>query len=228
MTYNQALALEVRIMPDGDKIHSKLSWRYQECYRDICERKYDHSEIGWNLKKALLQDIKNYYGAQPVKYAKHLGEMLQGVIENGGKNDSVDWATLWATLRKEINQLVRQTELKPYEKGLLLRAGRGILKEFCNNQRIDTSNLPEAVVGRLFQEIYNSNFEERIPLTPNHHAGLDEATVMQDVKAISPDILVEISKWAKKATLDEDVKKLRRSPREKVKEIGLKENLHEL
>jgi hypothetical protein len=50
-------------MPDGDKFHNKLSWRYQECYRDICERKCDRSEIVWNLKKALLQDIEGkFYG----------------------------------------------------------------------------------------------------------------------------------------------------------------------
>ncbi|MBE9035114.1 hypothetical protein [aff. Roholtiella sp. LEGE 12411] len=48
---------------------------------------------------------------------------------------------------------------------------------------------------------------------------------MECVEAINPDILAEISKWAKKATLDEDVKNLRRSPRQKVKEIDLEENL---
>ena len=211
-------------MPDGDKIHSKLSWRYQQSYLDICERKCDHSEIVWNLKKALLLDIKNYYGDQSVKNAKSLGEMLQEVMENFDKNTSVDWAIL----SKKIDRQVQQVELNYYQKELLLRACKGIIHEFRNNLRIDTSYLPEAVVERLFQEIYKSNFEERIPLTPNHHAGLDHATVMEDVKEISPDILAEINKWGKKATLDEGVKKLRCSPHKKVKEIGTEENLHEL
>ncbi|MHC5597312.1 MAG: hypothetical protein ACYTXC_15445 [Nostoc sp.] len=208
-------------MPDGDKYHSKLSWRYQESYRDLCERKCDRSEIVWSLKKALLSDIKKSYGVQPVKHAKRLGEMLQGAIENTANNSSVDWTTL----SKEIDRQVRQAELKDYEKGLLLRAGKGILNQFRYNRRIDTSNLPEVVVGQLFQEIYKSNFEERIPLTSNHYAGLDRITVMECVEAINPEISAEISKWAKKATVDEDVKKLRRSPRQKVKEIDLEENL---
>ncbi|MEH2058614.1 MAG: hypothetical protein V7K97_21175 [Nostoc sp.] len=239
-------------MPDGDKYHSKLSWRYQESYRELCERKCDRSEIVWTLKKALLLDIKKSYGVQPVKHAKRLGKILQGAMENAGKNSSMDWATL----SKEIHRQVRQAELtavfmylnhiyrrgtamlcpyrvvylpenscKYYEEELLLRSCKGIIHEFRYNQRVDTSNLPVVVVERLFQEIYKSNFEERIPLTSNHYAGLDRITVMECVEAINPDILAEISKWAKKATLDEDVKNLRRSPRQKVKEIDLEENL---
>ncbi|AFY44751.1 hypothetical protein [Nostoc sp. PCC 7107] len=208
-------------MPDGDKFHSRLSWRYQEAYRDLCERKFDSSEIVWTVKKALLQDIKKSYGDQPVKYAKRLGEMLQGAIKNAGNNSFVDWATL----SKDIDRQVGQTELKYYEKGLLLRAAKAVLNQFRYNRRVDTSNFPEAVVGQFFLEIYKSNFEERIPLTPNHYADLDRITVMECVEAINPEISVEISKWAKKATLDEDVKKLRRSPRQKVKEIDLEENL---
>ncbi|NDJ20523.1 hypothetical protein GS682_02465 [Nostoc sp. B(2019)] len=207
-------------MPDGDKYHTKLSWRYQESYRELCERKSDRSEIVWTLKKALLLDIKKSYGDQPVKHAKRLGEMLQGAIENAGNNSSMDWPTL----SKEIDRQVRQAELKYYEKGLLLRSCKGIIHEFRYNQRVDTSNLPQAVVERLFREIYKSNFEERIPLTSDHYAGLDRITVMECVEAINPEISAEISKWAKKATVDEDVKKLRCSPRKKVKEIGLEEN----
>ncbi|OCQ98767.1 hypothetical protein BCD64_22180 [Nostoc sp. MBR 210] len=208
-------------MADGDKYHSKLSWHYQEAYRDLCERKFDSSEIVWTVKKALLQDIKKSYGDQPVKQAKRLGEMLQGAIKNVSSHSSVDWATL----SKDIDRQVGQTELKYYEKGLLLRAGKDILNQFRYNRRLDTSNLPEVVVGQLFLEIYKSNFEERIPLTSEHYAGLDRITVMECIEAINPEISAEISKWAKKATVDEDVKKLRRSPRQKVKEIDLEENL---
>ena len=208
-------------MPDGDKYHSKLSWHYQEAYREICERKSDRSEIVWTLTKALLGNIKKNYGDQPVKYAKQLGAMLQRGIENSGNNSSVDWATL----SREIDRQVQQAKLKSYEKGLLLRAGKGILQEFRYHRRIDTSNLPEVIVRQLFVEIYKSNFEERIPLTSDHYAGLDRITVMECIEAINPDILAQIGKWAKKATLDEDVKKLQRSRRQKVKEIDLEENL---
>lgn len=208
-------------MPDGDKYHSKLSWHYQEAYKGLCERKCDHNENVWNLKKALLLDIKKNYGVSSVQHAKRIGKMLQEAIENAVKNNSVDWSTL----STEIDRQVRQSNVTHYVKGLLYRASKGILHEFRYNQRVDNSNLPKAVVERLFQEIYKSNFEERIPLTSNHHAGLDHATVMELVETQRPDILDQISKWAKTATVHEDLKNLRRSPREKVKEIDLDEDL---
>ncbi|QSJ14581.1 hypothetical protein JYQ62_22030 [Nostoc sp. UHCC 0702] len=52
-------------MPDGDKYHNRLWWRYQESYRELCERKSERSEIVWTLKKALLLDIKKSYGQEP-------------------------------------------------------------------------------------------------------------------------------------------------------------------
>jgi len=207
-------------MPDGDIVHSKLSWRYQEPYRMLCEGKLDRNEYAWSLKKAFLQDIKKNYGPA-VPHAKRIGEMLRRAMQNAAKNSSVNWASL----SMEIDRQVRQAEVKHYVKELLRCAGKGLLHEFRYNQRVDTSNLPEAIVERLFQEVYKAKFEQRIPLTSNHHAGVDNVTVTERVEALRPDMFAEMSKWAKKTTTDEDVKNLRRSSREKVKEIDLDEDL---
>jgi hypothetical protein len=186
----------------------------------LCEGKLDRKECAWYVKDALLQDIKKNYGVA-VKHAKRIGEMLRRAMQNAAKNSSVNWASL----SMEIDRQVRQSEVKHYVKELLRRAGKGILHEFRYNQKVDTSNLPEAIVERLFQEAYKSNFEERIPLPSNHDAGVDSVTVTERIEAIRPDMFAEISKWAQKATTDEDVKNLRRSSREKVKEIDLDEDL---
>ncbi len=207
-------------MADGDIIHSKLSWLYQKPYRMLCEGKRDHNECAWFLKKAFLQDIKKNYGFA-VKHAKRMGESLGLAIENTGENNSVSWVTR----SMELEQLARQAKVPHYVEQLVLRAGKSILRELRYNQRVDTNNLPEAVVERLFQEVYKSNFEERIPLTPNHHNGLDKAIVMESVEALRPDMFAEIAKWAKKANEYEEVKNLRRSPRKNVKEIDLDEDL---
>lgn len=206
-------------MPDGDIVHSQLSGLYQKPYKWLCEGKANSSECAQVIKRAVIQDIKKNYGIG-VKYAKQIGEML-GQAMDAGHNNSVNWAAL----SMEIDGQVRQAEVKHYVKELLRRAGKGILHEFRYNQTANSSNLPEAVVERFFQEVYKSKFEERIPLTPNHHDGVDKATVTERVEAVRPDILANISTWAKKASADEDVKNLRRSPREKVTEINLDEDL---
>jgi hypothetical protein len=205
-------------MPDGDILPGRLWGRYQQSYEAICERKSDHNEIVWNLMKALLPDIKNNY-EQPVKYAKHLGEILQAAIENVDNNTSVDWSYL----RKQIESKVRQAQLKHYQEELLLRSVKGIIHDFAHQRRIDTSYLPEAVIERLFQEIYESNFKERILLTLKHSPERDETTVMKDVEALSSDILTQFDKWAKQAAVDGDVSKLRVPRRKKAKEADIKE-----
>ena len=207
-------------MPDGDIVHSQLSWFYQKPYKLLCEGKDNSSEYAWVVKGAVIRDIKKNYGIG-ITYAKQIGEMFRQAMENADQNSCVNYAAL----STEIDRQVGQAKVKHHVQELLRRAAKGILHEFRYNHTAETSNLPEAVVKRLFQEIYKSNFEQRIPLTSNHHADVDNATITERVEALSSDILGEISKWASKATADGDVKNLRRSPRKKVKEIDLGEDL---
>jgi hypothetical protein len=207
-------------MPDGDIVHSQLSWLYQKPYKWLCEGKANSSEYAWVVKGAVIRDIKKNYGIG-VKYAKQMGEMLRQAMENADQNSSVNWAAL----SKEIDRQVGQAKVKHHVQELLRRAGKGIIHEFRYNHTEETNNLPEAVVERFFQEVYKAKFEQRIPLTPNHHADVDNATVTERVEAIRSDMLAEISKWASKATADGDVKNLRRSPRKKVIEINRDEDL---
>lgn len=200
-------------MADGDILPGRLPVRYQQSYKAICEGKRDRPDIVWNLLKPFLSDIKNH--EQTVKYAKHLGEILQAAIENVGKNASVDLPSL----NKEIERKVRQAELKHHQEELLLRAVKGIIRDFDRQQRIDTSYLPEAIIERLFQEIYEYSFTGRIPPCPNHHAGMDDATLREYIETIRPDILTQISQWAKKAAVDGDVSKLQLPRRKKVEDI---------
>jgi len=209
-------------MPDGDIVHSQLSGLYQKPYKWLCEGKANNSENAWVVKGAVIRDIQTNYGNVAVKYAKRMGEMLrQMMVENVGLHSSVNWAAL----STEIDRQVGQAKVKHDVQELLRRAGKGILHEFRYKHTAETNNLPEAVVERFFLEVYKAKFEQRIPLTPNHHADVDNATVTERVEAIRSDMLADISKWAKKATANEDVKNLRRSPREKVKEIDLDEDL---
>ena len=207
-------------MPDGDIVHSKLSGCYWKSYQVLCEGKRDCNEYAWIVMGAVMRDIKRK-GAAPVVLAKRMGESLKQFIDNAGENGSRDWAALSV----ELDRLARQARCPYYEKELVLQASDGILHEFRYGQRVDAANAPEAVVEKYFQEFYKSKFEARIPLTSNHPAGVDNPTLMERAKAISPKMFAEFNKWAKRANVDEDVANLRRSRRQKVNEIDLDEDL---
>jgi hypothetical protein len=170
-------------MPDGDIVHSRLSGLYQKPYKLLCQGK-DSSEYAWVVKGAVIRDIKKNYGIG-LAYAKQIGEMFRQAMENTGQNSSVNWAAL----STEIDRQVGQAKVKHHVQELLRRAGKGILHEFRYNYKAETSNLPEAVVERFFQEVYKSKFVERIPLTLNHHADVDNATITERVEALRSDML---------------------------------------
>jgi hypothetical protein len=169
---------------------------------------------------AIKQDIKKK-GAAPVVLAKRMGESLRQVIDDAGENGSRNWAALSV----ELERLARQAKCPHYDKAIVLRAGKRILHELRYGWRANASSLPEVCVERYFQEVFKSNFEERIPLTSKHHAGVDNVTVTERVEVLRTDVSPIFSKWAKRANVDEDVANLRRPRRQKVNEIDLDEDL---
>lgn len=207
-------------MPDGDIVHSNLSRLYQKPYRLLCEGKLNRDECIWITMNAIKQDIKNK-GAAPVVLAKRMGESLEQAIEDASKNSSVDWAAL----SMKLDRLARQAECPHSVKELVLYTGKRILHDLRYKREMKTSSLSEIFVERYIQELYRSNFEERIPLTSEHHAGIDNITLAERIEAIRPDILTSISKWAKKANAEENVANLRRFQRRKVDEVDLEEDL---
>lgn len=207
-------------MADGDIVHSRLSWPYEKPYIALCKEEYDRNECSWLAMEALLKDIKKKYGVLAVKLAKSMGESLVQAIKNADENSFVDFRAA----NMKLQQLAQQAKVPHYVGELALRAGKGILHEIRYNQKKYTSNLPEALMQRFFQEVYKSKFEECIPLTLNDNANVDHATVTERIEAIRPDIVAQISKLAKTATVDEDVKNLRQAPRREVK-LDLDEDL---
>ncbi|MCT7955618.1 hypothetical protein [Laspinema palackyanum] len=211
-------------MTDGDIVHDKLSWRYQRPYKALCEGKDSPDECAWVVMGAMIRDIKKK-GAAPILLAQQMGERLKAAIENCNPHSFTrSWA---AAVSKELDRLAAgQTSCPYYEKQLVLRASKGILHDFRYGRRMDTCSLEEVVLDRYFQEVYRFYFEERIPLTPDHYAGIDTATLMKRVKALEPELLPAFGKWAKQTQVNPyDVAKLRRPPRQKIEEIDLEENL---
>ncbi|KAB8329922.1 hypothetical protein SD80_032375 [Scytonema tolypothrichoides VB-61278] len=207
-------------MPDGDIFHSELSGIYQKPYRILCEGKLERNECARITMQAFLKDIKKK-GAAPIVIAQGMGKLLTQVTEDAGDNQPVDWAAL----SKKFDRLAQQANIPNRTKSLVLDAGKSVLHDLRYGQEVETSTIPELVIERYMRKVYISSFEERIPLTPNHHANVDHATVTERVKALQSDIFAQSSKWAKKANVDDDVANLRRTRRSKVKEIDLDEDL---
>lgn len=152
-----------------------------------------------------------------------MGATISKVINDVNKNGVVSWAAL----SERLERLAQQTQVSHNMKELVLGAAKEIVHDLRYQKIVDTNNLSEIAVERYMQKVYKSNFEERIPLTNEHHAGIDANTLTNKIKIINPEISTTINSWARKVSILEDIKKLRlpSSKKNEKKSIDLDENL---
>jgi hypothetical protein len=201
-------------MPDGDIVHNRLAHLYQKSYKSLCEGKASISECAWALVKALKQDLMRK-GNLPVILAQRMGERLTRILGETGENGSVDWATL----NKEFERIAQQTDGRHDLKELTLRAGKSVLHDLRYGREVDSQKASEAILRQYMNEVYESGFKERIPLTSEHYAGADAATLTKRIEEMQPDISAVTSTWAKKASADGSVANLRLPPRSQVIQV---------
>ncbi len=207
-------------MPDGDKIHDKL-WRgYQKPYKELCEGKSNVQECAWTLMSELLKNIKRN-GDIPIEIAQLMGESITQASFNTENCHNMDWRRLG----QHFERLVQQHNISHYLKQTVLRAGKKVLHDLRYARPINGNSPSEAIVTQYIHELYRWQFSDRIPLTPQHHAGIDQRTLEERITGMESEIFPEFSKWAKKANKEGNVGKLRRTRRKSIESVDLEEDL---
>ncbi len=203
-------------MPDGDKVHSKLPWRYQRPYKRLCESKTSSQESVWELVKALLQDIQQK-GDNFLKTAQLLAEELENHLL------TIRFQGNLAPFREDIDKSIKNSNLSHYDQQILIQASHNLLKKIQNN--ILTNNLKEEMIAESFNIILRVNFISKLPLNQAHHAGVDDQLLQQLINEMTPEIESIIYTLSKKANQQGSVKNLRLPRRKNRQVIGMDEDL---
>lgn len=190
-------------MVDGDIVHDRLRRLYQKPYKWLCEGKATSNECARVLLEKLKQDIKDK-GDLPVILTQSMADRLVQATSTNDELGSKDWAAL----SMEFDRLVQQSNGRPDLKELALRAGKSVLHDLRYGQEVDVGNASVIILERYINEVYESEFKERVPLTPKHYAGVDQATLSKRIKGIQPNIKIGINKFAKDAINKQSVAKL--------------------
>jgi hypothetical protein len=207
-------------MADGDIVHKHLSRFYRKLYECLCEGKASREESAGAVMKALKKNLQAN-GAGPIVLAQNISQKLDQIIGECNKNDAVNWANL----NVEIERLVWQFNGPHRLKEIVLNAAKSFVRDLRYGVTIDIKNISEIIVQHYMHGVYESEFKERIPLIPEHHAGIDYVTLTRRIGEIQPDIDSVLEKWAKRANLDGHVKKLRLPLRPKMDKVDLDEDL---
>lgn len=207
-------------MPDGDIVHSRLRRLYQKPYKWLCEGKATSDECARVMMQALKQDIVNK-GNLPVKLAQSMGEIVDEAINAADDNGSVDWAVL----SMKCDNLVQQFDGRPDLKELTTRAAKSLINDLKYEAKVDVDNASVEIFTRYMNEVYESEFKERTPLTSEHYAGIDQATLSERIEKIQLNINAAISEWAKAAINHQSIETLRLPCRFSQKPVDLNEDL---
>lgn len=207
-------------MPDGDIVHNRLRRLYQKPYKWLCEGKATSDECARVVLEKLKQDIKDK-GDLPIILTQRMADRLVQATSTGDELGLGDWAAL----SMEFDRLAQQSDGRPDLKELTLRAGKSVLRDLRYGQEVDVGNASVIILERYMNEVYESEFKERVPLTSEHYAGVDQSTLSERIKEIEPNIKVGISKFAKDAINKQSVAKLSLPRRSSRKAIDLEEDL---
>ncbi len=206
-------------MADGDIFRNGLGF-YKKLYEWLCENKASMSECTQLAIKALKQDIKKK-GDLPIKLAQAMGERLFQILSMEDENKSVDWGSA----NREIEKIL-QVDGRHDVKELILCAGKSFLHElrYGNDRELNASSISEAILGQYMTTVLESGFHGRIPLTDEHHSGMNDRTLKQLIIEMQPAVFSTIDNWANKANIDGSIAKLR-LPRRQVTPVDMDEDL---
>jgi hypothetical protein len=204
---------------DGDIFRNGLGY-YKNLYDWLCEGKASLDECAQMAIKALKKDLKRK-GNLPIILARQMGEKLSQVLSMAGENNSVDWGIA----NREIEKIL-QVDGRHDIKELILCAGKSFLHElrYGGDLELNASSISEAILGQYMTTVFESGFHGCIPLTDEHHAGMNDRTLKQQIQEIQPAVVSAIGNWANKANIDGSIAKLR-LPRRHVNPVDMDEDL---
>ena len=206
-------------MPDGDIVHNRLPTRYQKPYKWLCEGKASSNECARAVLDPLKKDLKQK-GDLPIQLCRDLDHFLSQAVTTPDYN-SVNWAAL----NRDIEQLVYRSKGRIDVKELFLRAAKSFTHDLRYSRELAVGNTALVIIERYIDEVYRSEFQERVPLTLEHYSGIDKDTLSERIERAEEHIKAGIRKFAKDAINKQSMAKLSLHRRSSRKAIDLDEDL---
>jgi hypothetical protein len=206
-------------MADGDIVRGGLAGLYLKPYKALCQEYANSDECTRSLISALKKDIQRK-GDLPVRLAKQMGESIDQAINNSAQSGLLDWAAE----NRKVEKIVQQTDGRHDLKELTLRAGKNLIQFLRYGGEVVVTSTSKIILQRYMEEVCDSEFRERIPLTSENHAGIDHVTIAKSIEKMQSDISSATSEWADRASKDGSMINLR-MPRHQIRAIDMEEDL---
>ena len=190
-------------MPDRDIVHPALAYAFQKPYLQLCEAALDNTQVAHSASQALKTTIGRY-GDLPFRYLDRVAEQIGEVPKEPLLRSVVNW--LQQSL--DIERLTRQyAGNSKHGMQLAAKAGKQILQQIRRDGPI--SNLRVKLMAQYIANVYQSDFEENMPLRQRHENGVSQAELAKRLTAIRPTVYRAVESLAAQAARGRSARKLR-------------------
>lgn len=138
-------------MPDGDKVHEGLAWKYQKFYKQICDGQFGGSELARDLVPAVWKDIQND-GDRLLLFMQKAGEQCYWIQDRRKFGNEIDWGKEFT----HIDELVQPVYAKQRSKSLAANACKEEIQALRNG--VDPSNCYIEILAKYMWNVYVDKF----------------------------------------------------------------------
>lgn len=196
-------------MPDGDRVHKGLTWKYQNPYKKVCDGQYGGEQLAYDVVSAVWKDIQQG-GDKLLLLCQHVSEQCQHILSRS-KAELIDWQHEHAQVDEIAQPIYTDRRLK----ALAIEACKEQLQDL--RYGANPSNCYVEILRKYSWNVYIAQFEERVPLTPKHYQNVSREFVRGRLELMRPDVQERLLQYIKQ-TFREGTVHLARTPRQRIKQ----------
>jgi hypothetical protein len=175
-------------MPDGDKVHKGLSWKYQKVYKQICDGQFRSDKLADEVVSAVGKDIQ-CGGDELIQLLQKVAEQCQQILDKR-MFEQIDWQKEFARVDKLAQPICASRRLK----ALAVEACKETLQDLRNGGK--PSKCYIELLTKYLCNIYEAQFAERVPLSPSHYQNVSRGFVAERLEAMWPFVKGQLLKYA--------------------------------
>lgn len=210
-------------MPDGDIIHPTLGGRYYSVYKQICEGSSNEEELARQALRSLKKEVK-VFGEAPIQLLEQAASLFQELAIQQNQGTSIDWTQV----RRDLQTIAQFLSGSKRALQLALRACYQhirTIQDVCGSHAL-SSDLFQELSGHYLLNIYDAQFEKRVPQTYRHYNQADPAAIQMLLHEIRPLVIRGIHGFASQIVKQGNARILRLPMRvHKIRKIDLTQDL---
>lgn len=182
-------------MPDGDRVHTGLSRRYQKNYKLLCEGLSNSETLAAGVVESILRQLHES-GDEPAHLVHQIAEILNFIP----KEPLLQALTKWDVVSRKIDQLVASTYISKRISNQITQAAKELLYDIRNVQHFP--HIGTELMERFLRQVYVSDFEQRVPMARHYNDATQEQVNerLSDMRPLVEKKLKYIAKNAAKRT----------------------------